>query len=456
MVGKATGLDKTILEAIKDPLTHLIRNAIDHGIEPPAARIAAGKPPDGTVHLRAYHEGGMVNIEIRDDGAGIDPALIRQKCLERGLIAAEKAARLDDRDILKLIFLPGFSTAATITSVSGRGVGMDVVKTNVEKIGGSVDLQSELGRGTTFRIKIPLTLAIIPALIVTSGGERYAIPQVSLLELVRLEGDDVGRKVEWVEDVALFRLRGEMLPLVDLDRLLGTSPSSMPRAESDPILNIVVLQADDRRFGLIVPEIDDTEEIVVKPLAPQLDRLSLYSGTTIMGDGRVALILDVVGIARVSGMGARNVEGERAPAGSVGDEHRSFLLIGLGDGSRLALPLSAVARLEEIDPRSVEIAINREVVQYRGSILPLVRLSERFIGVGTSPERLQVVIATDGGRDVGFIVEDIIDIVSEALEVQDLGKAPGILGTAILQRRATALLDVPALIREPAAIRRGA
>ena len=456
MVGKATGLDKTILEAIKDPLTHLIRNAIDHGIESPEARLAAGKPAEGTIHLRAYHEGGMVNIEIQDDGAGILPAQIREKARTRGLITPEQAARLDDNEVLRLIFAPGFSTAAAVTSVSGRGVGMDVVKTNVEKIGGSVDLQSNPGQGTTFRIKIPLTLAIIPALIVTSGGDRYAIPQVSLLELVRLEGEEGCRKIEWIQGVAFHRLRGDLLSLVDLDRLLEASPVDRSATHADPIINIVVLQADNRRFGLVVAEINDTEEIVVKPLARQLKRLPLFSGTTIMGDGRVALILDVLGVARTSGMGVQKVDAQQARVDPVAEAARSFLLIGLGDGSRLALPLAAVARLEEIDATAVETTTDREVVQYRGRILPLVRLSERFAGVATSRDPLQVVIASDGGRDVGFVVEEILDIISASPEVQDLGKGPGILGTAILQRRTTALLDVPALIHEPAPARRGA
>lgn len=433
MVGKETGLDKAILEAIKDPLTHLLRNAIDHGIEPPEDRLAAGKTAEGTIHLRAYHEGGMVNIEIRDDGAGISPARIRQKALERGLVTAEQASRLDDREALRLIFVPGFSTAATVTSVSGRGVGMDVVKTNVEKIGGTVDLQSEPGQGTTFRVKIPLTLAIIPALIVTSRGDRFAIPQVSLLELVRLEGEEVCRKIEWIQGVALYRLRGDLLPLVDIEKLLGrgVSPVGAPGPPADPAVNIVVLQSDNRRFGLVVPEINDTEEIVVKPLARQLKGLSLFSGTTIMGDGRVALILDVLGLARGAGMVAQKSPREQARADPAGEAARPFLLIGLGDGSRLALPLGSVSRLEEIDAGAIETSIHREVVQYRGGILPLVRLSERFAGVATTRDRLQVVIASDGGRDVGFVVEDILDIVSEDPKIQDLGRGPGVLGSTL-------------------------
>ena len=456
MVGKATGLDKTVLEAIKDPLTHLIRNAIDHGIELPEERLAVGKPAEGTIHLRAYHEGGLVNIEIHDDGAGIAPSRIKQKALERNLIAPEQAARLDDRDLLQLIFRPGFSTAETVTSVSGRGVGLDVVKTNVERIGGTVDLQSEPGQGTTFKVKIPLTLAIIPAMIVTSGGDRYAIPQVSLLELVRLEGEDACRRIEWIQGVPLYRLRGELLPLVDLNRILGGAPPEPPGPGVDPVAIIVVLQADNRRFGLVVPEVNDTEEIVVKPLARQLKQIPIFSGATIMGDGRVALILDVLGIARAAGMNARGGDCECARSDVAADATRSFLLIGLGDGRRLALPLEVVSRLEEIDAGTVETTVNREVVQYRGGILPLVRLSERFAGATAPRDRLQVVVASDNGRDVGFVVESILDIVSATPEVRDLGNSPGILGTAVLQRRVTDLLDVPFLIHEPAAAMKGA
>jgi len=456
MVGKTTGLDKTVLEAIKDPLTHLIRNAIDHGIEFPEERLAVGKPAEGTIHLRAYHEGGLVNIEIHDDGAGVAPSRIKQKALERNLISPEQAARLDDRDLLRLIFQPGFSTAETVTSVSGRGVGLDVVKTNVERIGGTVDLQSEPGQGSTFKVKIPLTLAIIPAMIVTSGGDRYAIPQVSLLELVRLEGEDACRRIEWIQGVPLYRLRGELLPLVDLNRILGGAPPQPPAPGVDPVANIVVLQADNRRFGLIVTEVIDTEEIVVKPLARQLKQIPIYSGATIMGDGRVALILDVLGIARTAGMNAQGGECACARSDVAADATRSFLQIGLGDGRRLALPLEVVSRLEEIDAGTVETTVNREVVQYRGGILPLVRLAERFGGPTAPRDRLQVVVASDNGRDVGFVVESILDIVSATPEVRDLGKSPGILGTAVLQRRVIDLLDVPSLIHGPAATMKGA
>ncbi len=294
MEGKETELDKTIIEAIKDPLTHLVRNTVDHGIERPEVRKEKGKPSEGCLTLRAYHEGGQVNIEICDDGAGLNLERIKAKAVERGLMSQESASKMADRDVGNLIFLPGFSTAEKVSNVSGRGVGMDVVKTNIEKIGGTVDLQSKAGHGTTIKIKIPLTLAIIPALIVTSDSDRYAIPQVNLLELVRLEGEQTRKGIEWIQGAPVYRLRGRLLPLVNLRHELGLNETP---SVGDDVVNIVVLRADDRQFGLIVDRINDSEEIVVKPLSKQLKNVSVYSGTTIMGDGRVALILDVMGLA---------------------------------------------------------------------------------------------------------------------------------------------------------------
>ncbi len=300
MEGKETDLDKTIIEAIKDPLTHLVRNSVDHGIEPPEVRRQRGKPAEGRLFLRAFHEGGQVNIEIADDGAGIEPEKLKRKALERGLISQEQAARMAEREALNLIFLPGFSTAAKVSNISGRGVGMDVVKTNIEKIGGTVDLHSQPGRGTTIKIKIPLTLAIIPALVVTSGGDRYAIPQVSLLELVRLDGEQARKGIERIHGAPVYRLRGHLLPLVYLNRQLGVE--SRRGDAADEAVNIVVLQAGERHFGLVVDGINDTEEIVVKPLGKQLKGVSVFAGATIMGDGQVALILDVLGIAQSAGV----------------------------------------------------------------------------------------------------------------------------------------------------------
>ena len=298
MEGKETELDKTIIEAIKDPLTHLVRNSVDHGIELPEVRVQAGKTPMGRLILRAFHEGGQVNIEISDDGAGLNLERIRQKAIERGVVSTEQAIHMSEAETFNLIFLPGFSTAAKVTNVSGRGVGMDVVKTNVEKIGGVVDVQSTPGHGTTVRVKIPLTLAITPALVVTCAGDRYAIPQVSLLELVRLEAEHTSNAIEMVHGVPVYRLRGRLLPLVYLSRELQLDQNMKIEPTAREEVNIVVLQADQRRFGLVVHQINDTEEIVVKPLRKQLRTVKTFAGSSIMGDGKVALILDVLGLAQ--------------------------------------------------------------------------------------------------------------------------------------------------------------
>jgi two-component system, chemotaxis family, sensor kinase CheA len=457
MEGQDTELDRTIIEAIKDPLTHLVRNSLDHGIEDPETRQRAGKDRAGTLTLRAFHEGGQVNLEISDDGAGLNGDRIRQKALERGLISAQQAASLPDRDAFNLIFLPGFSTAEKVTKVSGRGVGMDVVKTNVEKIGGAVDIQSMPGRGTTVRVKIPLTLAIIPALIATCRGERFAIPQVSLSELVRLEADSEGKGIELVHGTPVYRLRGRLLPLVYLDRELGIAPASGDAASQLGATNIVVLQAEDRQFGLIVDEITDTEEIVVKPLGKQLKGISAFSGATIMGDGRVALILDVPGLAQKARVIAEAHEAAReerpspeAPPGTL--DERALLLAENGVEGRVAIPVAMVSRLEEFPRTVVERAGAQEVMQYRGQIIPLVRLSE-IIPATTDAELLadagsiQVVVYSEGKRTVGLIVDRIVDIVEERTSVDPLAARTGVIGSFVTQHRVTDLLDLPAIVR---------
>ncbi|HEV7730901.1 MAG TPA: chemotaxis protein CheW [Candidatus Binatia bacterium] len=451
MEGRETELDKTIIEAIKDPLTHVVRNAVDHGIESPAVRTAAGKPTEGRLFLRAFHEGGQVNIEISDDGGGLDHERIREKAVQRGLITAEQAARMTDREIVNLIFLPGFSTAPKVTNVSGRGVGMDVVKTNIEKIGGTVDVQSRPGQGTTLRIKIPLTLAIIPALIVTSAGDRYAIPQVSLLELVRLEAEQAARGIEMIHGAPVYRLRGNLLPLVYLNRELGVDDGVAPAA--DAAVNIVVLQADDRQFGLVVESINDTEEIVVKPLGKQLKSITSFAGATIMGDGKVALILDVLGIAQranvVSELRDRAL-GDHLRQADHADDRQTLLLLGVGAEGRMAIPLSVVARLEEFPRATVEHAGSHEVVQYRDQIMRLVRLGT-VLGtepLPTAPDApLQVVVYAAHGRSVGLVVDRILDIVEEALTVQQRETTrAGLLGSAVIQGRVTDLIDVRGII----------
>jgi two-component system chemotaxis sensor kinase CheA len=451
MEGKETELDKTILEAIKDPLTHLVRNAIDHGIESPQLRQAAGKPAEGCLRLRAFHEGGQVNIEISDDGAGLNLERIRQKAIERGLISPEQALRMSDREAAQLIFLPGFSTAPQVTHVSGRGVGMDVVKTNIERIGGTVDLHSQPGQGTTIKLKIPLTLAIIPALIVTCDQDRYAIPQVSLLELVRLEGEQARRGIEWLHAAPVYRLRGQLLPLVHLREALGLTPLPQPE-----VLNIVVLRADERPLGLVVDAINDTEEIVVKPLGKQLKGIPVYAGATIMGDGKVALILDVLGLAQQAKFtsGGRDKAAAEAPrlAEQPAAQRQTLLVLEVAD-RRLALPLEWVSRLEEVPPASVEVADQQEVVQYRGQILPLVRLG-RVLGLPESPlaagSMLSVVVVHDGPRSVGLVVDRVTDIVECVLAATRPGEREEIVHSAVIQNRVTDVLNLPALVRRAA------
>ena len=462
MEGKETELDKTIIEAIKDPLTHLVRNSVDHGIELPEDRVKAGKDRTGRLILRAFHEGGQVNIEITDDGAGLNEERLRKKAVERGVITAEQATRMTEREIFNLIFLPGFSTAAKVTNVSGRGVGMDVVKTNVEKIGGTVDVQSTRGRGTTVRVKIPLTLAIIPALVVTCGGDRYAIPQVSLLELVRLEPDEVGKGIELVHGVPVYRLRGRLLPLVYLNQELKLAADERAAAESDGAVNIVVLQADERQFGLVVDQINDTEEIVVKPLRKQLKTVKTFAGSSIMGDGKVALILDVLGLAQRAGVITetrdRALTEKAAEAAATSKDKQTFLLFAGPGDSRMAILLSTLARLEEFPVAQVEMSGSQWVTQYRGQILPLVRLNvvleerrNKLRALQAPPAAdsgpIQVLVVNHEGRSFGLVVERILDIVEDQADVRSPATRAAVLYSVVIGERVTEMLDIPAILR---------
>jgi len=464
MEGKETELDKTIIEAIKDPLTHLVRNSVDHGIELPEDRVKAGKDRSGRLILRAFHEGGQVNIEISDDGAGLSGERIRKKAVERGLITSDQAARMTEREIFNLIFLPGFSTAEKVTNVSGRGVGMDVVKTNVEKIGGTVDVQSTRGKGTTVRVKIPLTLAIIPALVVTCGGDRYAIPQVSLLELVRLEADEVAKGIELVHGAPVYRLRGRLLPLVYLrgELKLAGDEKSTQENENDGAVNIVVLQADERPFGLVVDQINDTEEIVVKPLRKQLKSLKTFAGSSIMGDGKVALILDVLGLAQrasvVTEARDHSLSDKAAEVAATAGEKQTFLLFAGPGDSRMAIPLSTLARLEEFPVAQVEMSGGQWVTQYRGQILPLVRLNvvleerrNKLRALQAPPTLdsppIQVLVLNHEGRAFGLVVERILDIIEDRADVKSEATRPSVLYSVVIGERVTELLDIPAILR---------
>jgi two-component system chemotaxis sensor kinase CheA len=446
--GSDTELDKTIIEAIKDPLTHLVRNCCDHGVERPEERVRRGKPAEGVVSLRAYHEGGQVNIEISDDdGAGIDVECMKQKAIEKNMCSAEQAGRMTDREALNLIFLAGFTTAQNVTNVSGRGVGMDVVKSNIEKIGGLVDVVSRVGAGTTVKLKIPLTLAIIPGLVVTSSTERFIIPQVSLLELIRLDGGSSG-KIEYVHGTPVYRRRGTLLPIAYLNTVLGLKPPAACEA-----VNIVVLQAEDRQFGLVVDGINDTQEIVVKPLGKQLKGLTIYAGATIMGDGRVALILDALCIGQRSGVLAERRDEEHAESQkktqSAADEQR-LLLFRAGSFERLAVPLSLVSRLEEFPQSVIERAGGSRVVQYRGSLLALLSLASVLDpdvpdqAIGRDPA--QVIVFQDGERSLGIVVDQILDIVEDVVTIRRQSARKGLLGSAVVGKRVADVLDLQAVL----------
>mgnify|MGYP000238688896 CR=1 FL=1 len=447
MEGRETELDKTLLEAVKDPLTHLVRNSVDHGIEMPEARKAAGKPTEGVLTLRARHESGQVVVEVADDGAGIDPAKLGRKAVERGLITVAQLDKMSPADILQLIFLPGFSTAAAVTNVSGRGVGMDVVKTNIESIGGTIEVESEAGRGTVCRLRIPLTLAIVPALTVECAGDRYAIPQISLQELVSLDAEKAANSVEEVGGAQVYRLRGELLPLVRLTDVLGLTSE-----RHDGHVVIAVLRSEGRRFGLVVDRVINTEEIVVKAVGGQMKAIGLYSGATVLGDGTVALILDVQALARraLRTETTERQDSQKAAAHAAAaseTERQRMLLAAIGGGRRVAIPLDTVTRLEQVRADSVEKVGNREVVQYRGAILPIVRLDRHLGAYGeTDREVLEVIVYADHGRSVAIVVEEILDIVDGEAAVRSDIDDLGLLGSAVLGDKVTELLDVRAAI----------
>ncbi len=471
MEGQETELDKTIIEAIRDPLTHMVRNAVDHGIEKPDVRTRHGKPPEGKLHLHAFHEGGKVIIEIIDDGGGIDPQRVRSKAIASKLITVEESSRMTDRELINLVFLPGFSTTDKVTNFSGRGVGMDVVRTNIEKIGGTVEIDSRLGHGTQVKLKIPLTLAIIPALTITSGGDRYAIPQVNLLELLRLEGEQIANRIEQIHGFPVYRLRGNLLPLVYLNEQLRIDAPKHAPGE----INIVVLQADERQFGLVVDAIHDTEEIVVKPLQKHLKSIDVFAGATIMGDGRVALILDILGIAQranvVSATRGRALADKATVAvnDAVAELH-SLLICTIEGGGRIAIPLAMVARLEEFPVYLVERAGSRRVVQYRGTILHLLDVARELRKLqrktdGTTRRRRKpptdipvsfemgevptthVVVYAGAGGQVGLVVESILDIVEDEVAIQSQANRLGVLFTAVVHGRVTEFLNVEELIQ---------
>ncbi len=443
MEGQETELDKSLLEAIKDPLTHAVRNSLDHGIEPPDVRIAAGKDPEGILRLRAMQEGSHVIIEVADDGAGISPEKVRNKAIERGIITAERATVLGEREILQLIFLPGFSTAAAVTNVSGRGVGMDVVRTNVEKIGGKVELDSRVGKGTTLRLRIPLTLAIIPALIVRSVHQSFALPQGALSELVHVSAESGAAAIEWIDNAPLYRLRGKLLPLVFLDRLLVPNGQHTPVDQRENF--IAVLDADGRQFGLVVDGLADPEEIVVKPLSAALKGIGLYSGATVLGNGELALILDPGAIAMKAGV---TMAGEEEETARIAEDETvtditaaEFLLVEVS-GRNAAVPLVDVLRIEQLPVSRIEYIGYRPVLNFEGQLLPVEDTGGILTAVQENPETpIIVVVCRDAGRQVGIAVSHVLDVASGS-DLFEAGTTQRTDGVTLLKNRVTGIVNL--------------
>jgi two-component system chemotaxis sensor kinase CheA len=443
MHGQETELDRQVLEMIRDPLTHMVRNSADHGIELPAERVAAGKPESGTISLDAYHRGGHIIIEIADDGKGLSAEKIRKKALENGIVSAEELASMSEQQIQQLIFRAGLSTAQQVTSVSGRGVGMDVVRTNIEKIGGAIEMQSKEGEGTRFLVRIPLTLAIVAALIVECAGERFAIPQIGVRELVRV-GPTSPNKVEQIHDALVLRLRDRLLPLASLRALLGLGE---PETASDERF-VVVAEVGTENFGIIVDRVFDTEEIVVKPVAPVLRELNVFSGNTILGDGSVVMILDLNNLMSLnSGIsGDQTTHVVHATSSVAAEDDRTALLVfRAGGDTRKAVPLARVARLEQLATDTFETVDGAIVVQYRGRLMPLVALE----GDPKMPEqpRQQVIVFADSERSVGVLVDEIVDIIEDRLDIELTDQRAGMLGTAVIGGKATEIVDVDHVLR---------
>ncbi|NCC50999.1 MAG: hybrid sensor histidine kinase/response regulator [Spartobacteria bacterium] len=462
LTGEDVELDKTIIETLSDPLTHLVRNCADHGLEPPDEREKAGKPRTGTVHLTARHEGGQVHIEIVDDGRGINPEKIKAKAIDKGLLTTEQARQMSDREAFLLVFAPGFSTADVVSDISGRGVGMDVVRTNIEGLGGTVELESEMGKGTRVNLRLPLTLAIIPSMIVLSGNRRYAVPQVNLEELVRLGGDT---RIESVRGADVMRLRGRLLPLVRLTELLGkaaieTAPSATE--ESPPQNNgtiqqtkqesayVLVLKVGDNRFGMVVDALLDNEEIVVKPLSSYLKNCKCYAGSTIMGDGRIAMILDAPGVAALADLRFNEINEADKSLALHSEERRtgemqSLLLFRNAGKELLALNLDMVARIEKIKAQDLEKIGNKEFLKYRDSSLRVLRIHD-FLPITPpedEPEWLYVIVPKLVKHPMGLIATKVEDVIETAIQLdQENIAGPGLMGSAIIGKDLTVFIDI--------------
>jgi two-component system, chemotaxis family, sensor kinase CheA len=446
--GEDVELDKSIIEGIGDPLTHLVRNSADHGVESPAARIAAGKPETGTIILRAYHQAGKVNISISDDGAGIDATKLKEKAIAKGILTSEQATEMSEREAVRLIFHPGFSMAEKLTGVSGRGVGMDVVKTNIEKLGGTVSVDTQIGVGTTINVKLPLTLAIVPSLIVRCGERRYALPQTNIRELVRIKGKDVATSVESVKNAEVFRLRGALLPLVRLKTALGAETiQENAEKKKEEALNIIVVEAGHLRYGLIVDGLHDSEEIVVKPLGRHMQDCETLTGATILGDGQVALILDVTGIATHCELAMPedddSNEHDEARAAS-NDETQTSLLFTNHPSEQFGIPMESISRLERIRVDQIDSVGGKRILQYRGESLPLLCLEDIIQATPQeSCDKVYVVVFSVLKREVGLIVPELIDIRQLPTDVDTVTFIePGVVGSVEVNSQATRLLDV--------------
>lgn len=447
--GKEVEVDKTIVEAIGDPLTHLVRNSCDHGIESPEQRLAAGKPAKGTIQLKACYQAGKVRIEIRDDGGGICPDKLRAKAVQKGVITAEQAEAINDREALRLIFAPGFSTAAEVTDVSGRGVGMDVVRTNISKLGGTVDVESEPGVGTNIVVTLPLTLAIIPSLIVQVGCDRFAIPQVNIAELVRVRESERGSKLGRVKNAEVLRLRGKLLPLVRLHELLGCAPADGPiQGNATGATNVIVVDTGQTRFGLVVDALHDSEEIVVKPLGRHHKNCRKLAGATILGDGHVALILDIAGIAGDENLrGDEELQDKNAEANassSKKEETQSLLFFRNNAKDSFVVPMDIIARIERVRVDQIDTVGGREVLQYRNATLPLMRLESCIsTGPGDISESVSVVVYETRGREIGLIAPVLEDIRQVAVNIDTVTfREPGVIGSLVYNERTLRLIDL--------------
>jgi two-component system chemotaxis sensor kinase CheA len=439
MHGADTELDRQVLDLIKDPLTHMVRNSADHGLESTAARVAAGKPEQGTIRVSAHHEGGHIIIGIADNGRGLDTERIRHKAVQNGLVSEADAEKMTEAQIHKFIFAPGFSTAAAVTSVSGRGVGMDVVRTNIDQIGGTIDVKSVPGEGSSFTIKIPLTLAIVSALIVEAAGDRFAIPQLAVVELVRARANS-DHRIERIKDTPVLRLRNKLLPLLHLKKLLKIDDG----ASSDPENGfIVVTQVGGQTFGIVVDGVFHTEEIVVKPMSTKLRHIGMFSGNTILGDGAVIMIIDPNGIAQSLGAAAAahtEIADETATAAAGTDAQLTSLLVfRAGSPQPKAVPLALVTRLEEIAVDRIEFSNGRHMVQYREQLMPLVEMDGVTIRTGGVQP---ILVFADDGRSMGLVVDEIVDIVEEHLSIEVMSSRDGILGSAVVKGQATEVIDV--------------